>query len=241
MSRKLLFLPWAAAALLAVASSAQADVIIVDPDAGTSLANTIWTGNVAGDRTTLFSGEITPGVAIPLTWSDPGNPSANHANATFTFGDSGFFISDIDSARTGGFAAQQHARIAFTVDAPTLFTFSGQYTNSNFADFSGRAFMQNALSDLTDFSTPIPTTFVFSTSFAAGPVPLNIATVTGMLAAGHTYVWDTFVGSLASGNPAGSTVTGNMSLTFRTVTEPASLTLGILGIACDGLVLRRRK
>jgi len=237
---KNLVLPWAAASILALASSASAGVIIVDPDVGTASANTIWTGNVAGDRTTLVSGQITPGIDIPLTWSNPGSPSTNFANANFDFGNSGFFISDIDNARTGAGIAQQHARIAFMVDVETIFTFTGQYTNTNAVDFSGRASLQNTLTDRTNNSTPIPTTSVFSTSFLAGPVPLNIATKTGLLIPGHTYVWDVFVGSLASGNPAGSTGQGELSLSLTPVPEPTSLVLLALG-GLTGIGYRMRR
>jgi len=243
MSSKNFFFLCVAVAFLAFASSASASVFVVDPDVGTSQANTITTGNVAGDRTELVSGQITTGAPIDLTWSDPSNPSAHHADATFFFGKTHFTISNIDNARTGGFAAQQHVRIAFTVDVPTIVTFTGSFSNSNFVDFSGRAFLQNALTDHSNGSPVIPTAFVFSSSFVAGPVPLNIVTAQGTLTPGHTYVWDTFVGSLASGNPAGSTGTGTPSLTFtEPVPEPASLvSFGLLAVAGLGFSLRRRK
>lgn len=231
------FLSLAAVSLWGLAASAQGAVIIVDPDAGTNQGNFISVGNVAGDQTRIDSPSITLGVPIPLTYSAS---AGNFANATFTFSNSGFSISGIDNARNDGGAAREDLRIAFMVTVPTQFTFSGEYTQTNVAQSSGRWFFENSLVDHTDFSNiPIPTTSGTG-GFAPGPNVLNLAVKTGELLPGHVYVWNTHIGSLrsATGNYTGS---GEVSLVFAAAPEPGHLSLVMLGMTAVGLVWRRRK
>lgn len=241
MSRKEFFLLCVAVSFLTLGSSARASVHIVDPNAGNAQANFIATGNSVGERTQLVGPQLQVGSSFDLDWPNPNGASTNFANAVFTFADSGFFVSDIDNSRHNGFAARQDLRIAFTVDTLTKFTFSGEYLAINNGQASGRSFLETRLIDLTNPSSPPFSTISTFGGFNSGSQPLPVPTITGMLTPGHTYVWSLAIGSLPSGaNVPGSTATGDVSLSFTPVPEPASLAIWS-GISLVGLVVARRR
>jgi hypothetical protein len=225
-----------------LATGAHAGVTIVNPDVGTSLENAIWAGAAAGDRSVVVGSSITVGASIPLTksFSNAGNGSSVNANATFSFTNDAFSISNIDNKRVGfGAIAGESIRVAFTVDTPTDFIFSGSYISTNSAASSGRAAFENVLTDRTTSANLIPSTSTFTSTFNAGVNAISIPTATGTLLPGHVYIWQTTIQSLSSGTgaPEFSTGTGNITLSF----VPAPGSVGVLALGAGAMLRRRRK
>jgi hypothetical protein len=220
------------AGLLSTLAGANAGVSIP-----TASSNTVWAGSAIGSFTDVSGSQVVAGT-YPLTYGTLN--SGFYAHTVATISDSGFFLSEIDNRRSGSNDSQEHIHVTFSVDAPTTFTYSGNYTHVNSASNTGRAAIQNALTDITTSTSLIPTTFLFS-DFNALTYTFPIQTVTGTLTPGHLYTWDLFVQSLKAGNQGvndSSTATGAFSLALTTVPTPGSLAaLAFGGVA----ILRRRR
>lgn len=213
-------------------ASATVTLAVIDPnDSNTNVFS-------VGDATALGNSNFVQGTGVVL-----GSTTLNYnltnstGTAKLTISNSGIVLSDILNQRTSistQVAANnvEHVHVSFSVDVPTDYSFSGNYTLVNTPGNAGRANLQYAF---TQSGSALFSGNLFST-FNDGANPFTVVPQTGTLQPGTTYLWDIVVSDLAVGSNIG-TSNGSGSFALNFVPAPSAMSL----LAASGCVALRRR